>query len=242
MPYIARWRASSDHWRGAEGVFAIDTQHLIERLADGAQPVARLPRPWRRTVVWLAIALIDLAMFVLVMSPRKDLVAVLGNPSFVLEQLAALATGLTAGFAALASVVPGSNRRVLLLPLLPLAVWLASVGGGCAAAWIHSGPAGLLLRPDWECLPATAVIGAIPAIVIAVMLRRGAPLTPHLTAAVGGLAAAGLGDFGLRFCHAEDASLMVLVWQIGTVFVLTMAAGLAGRWVLGWKTLLRAGR
>lgn len=181
-------------------------------------------------------------MFVLVMSPRKDLAAVLGHPSFIIEQLAALATGVTAGFAAFASVVPGYNRRVLLWPLVPVAIWLASVGGGCAAAWIQRGAAGLTLRPDWACLPAIAVIGAVPAIIIALMLRRGAPLSPHLTAALGGLAAAGLGNFGLRFCHAEDASLMVLVWQIGSVLLLTAAATIVGRRILGWKVLMRAAR
>ncbi len=181
-------------------------------------------------------------MFVLVMSPRKDLAAALGHPSFVVEQLAALATGITAGFAAFVSVVPGCNRRVLLLPLLPLAAWMLSVGGGCAAAWIRSGPAGLTLTSDWACLPAIAAIGAIPAVLMALMLRRGAPLSPPLTAVLGGLAAAGLGNFGLRFCHAEDASLMVLVWQMGSVLLLTVAAGIVGRRILGWKTLVRAAR
>lgn len=181
-------------------------------------------------------------MFVLVMSPRKDLAAVLGHLSFIIEQLAALATGITAGFAAFASVVPGYNRRVLLWPLVPVAIWLSSVGGGCAAAWIQGGAAGLTLRSDWACLPAIALIGAIPAVVIALMLRRGAPLSPHLTAALGGLAAAGLGNFGLRFCHAEDASLMVLVWQIGSVLLLTAAATIVGRRILGWKVLMRAAR
>ena len=60
---------------------------------------------------------------------------------------------------------------------------------------------------------------------MAVMLRRGAPLTPFATMALGGLAAAALGDFGLRLFHSQDASLMVLVWQFGTVVVLSVLAG-----------------
>ena len=221
---------------------AIDTEELIRQLAGAAEPVARLPAPWRRTVLWLAIAVADIAMFVLVMSPRRDLGVVLAHPAFIIEQLAALAAGIAAGFAAFASIVPGYNRRVLLWPLLPLAIWLASVGGGCAAVWIQRGAAGLALESDWACLPVIAVIGAVPATAIVFMLRRGAPLSPQLTAALGGLAAAGLGDFGLRLCHAEDASLTVLVWQIGSVLLLTAAAGIAGRRILGWKRLLRAAR
>jgi len=72
---------------------------------------------------------------------------------------------------------------------------------------------------------------------IAFMLRRGAPLSPHLTTALGGLAAVGLGDFGLRLFHAQDASAMVLVWQMGTVFLLTALAGWFGIFLLDWQVL-----
>ena len=65
------------------------------------------------------------------------------------------------------------------------------------------------------CIPAIALAGAVPAALIVFMLRRGAPIGPGLSMALGGLAAAGLGSFGLRLFHAEDASLMVLVWQLG---------------------------
>src|SRR5262249_26039312 len=85
---------------------------------------------------------------------------------------------------------------------------------------------------------------AVPAIAVAVMVRRGAPLTPHLTAALGGLAAAGLGNFGLRFFHPQDASLMVLVWQFGTGFILSAFSSWAGRYLLYLRPVLRgpAGR
>jgi hypothetical protein len=48
-----------------------------------------------------------------------------------------------------------------------------------------------------------------------VMLQRGAPLTPHVTAALGGLAAAGIGNCGVRVIHPEDVSIMLVVWHIG---------------------------
>ena len=220
----------------------VDTRQLIEQLAGEAAPVGRLPSPWVRTGFWLALAAVNLLVFVLVMLPRRDLSAAVSDPRFVIEQFAALATGVTAGLAAFASVVPGFNRRALLLPLLPLAVWLGSVGTGCATSWIRFGPAGLTVTPDWACVPAIALIGLAPAVTMAFMLRRGAPLTPHTTAALGGLAAAGLGSFGLRLCHAEDASVMVLIWQVGSVALLTATAAVAGRWLLGWRLLTRHGR
>jgi hypothetical protein len=69
------------------------------------------------------------------------------------------------------------------------------------------------------------------------MLRRGAPLTPHLTATLGGLAAAGIGNFGLRFVHTQDASVTVLVWQLGSVFFLSALAGWVGHLLLNWRSI-----
>jgi hypothetical protein len=55
---------------------------------------------------------------------------------------------------------------------------------------------------------------------------RGAPLSPRITPALGALAAAALGNFGLRVFHPADASLMVLIWHFGGVAL--RARGIAG--------------
>ena len=219
-----------------------DTEGLIRRLAEQIEPVRPLPRPWIRAAVWLVLSAPYVGVLLLVMSLRKDLSSDLSQPRFLLEQVAALATGIAAAAAAFASVVPGHDRKFLALPLLPLAVWLGSLGQGCVQDWMQLGPQGLSLRPDWFCLPTIVVVGAVPAIAMVLMLRRGAPLTPHLTTALGGLAAAGLGDFALRFVHREDASVMVLVWQFGAVCVLSALAAGAGRYLLNWRSIARADR
>jgi hypothetical protein len=76
---------------------------------------------------------------------------------------------------------------------------------------------------------------------MAVMLRRGAPLAPHLTAALGGLAAAALASFALRFI-SQEPSVFVLVWHIGTVVLFSMVAGWVGRNLLNWRSVLTAAR
>jgi hypothetical protein len=220
----------------------IDTEKLIERLAAAVEPVRPLARPWIRTAAWLLVAIPYVALVVFVVSPRADLVLKASEWRYAIEQLAALATGITAATAAFATVVPGYDRKFLFLPALPLAIWLGSLGDGCVEDWIHLGPDGLSLQPDWFCFPAIVLVGAVPAIAMAVMLRRGAPLSPHTTTALGGLAAAGLGNFGLRLFHSQDASLMVLVWQVGTVFVLTAMAAWAGHYLLNWRSIIGTSR
>jgi hypothetical protein len=220
----------------------IHTEKLIERLAEVVEPVRPLARPWVRTAAWLLVAIPYVALVVFVVSPRGDLISKASEWRYVIEQLAALATGITAATAAFATVVPGYDRKLFVLPVAPLAIWLGSLGEGCVQDWLHFGPEGLSLRPDWFCFPSIVLVGAVPAIAMAVMLRRGAPLTPHITAALGGLAAAGLGNFGLRLFHSQDASLMVLVWQVGTVFILTIMAAWAGQYLLNWRSIVGTNR
>jgi hypothetical protein len=220
----------------------VDTEKLIERLAVKVEPVRPLARPWIRTAAWLSVAIPYVALVVLVVSPRADLISKASEWRYVIEQFAALATGITAATAAFATVVPGYDRKFLLLPALPLTIWLASLGDGCVEDWLHFGPDGLSLQPDWFCLPSIVLVGAVPAIAMAIMLRRGAPLTPHITSALGGLAAGGLGSFGLRLFHSQDASLMVLVWQVGSVFILTIMVAWAGQYLLNWRSIMGTNR
>ncbi len=216
---------------------AVETDKLIQSLAADTRPVQPLASPWTRTVLWLAIAVPYIALVIVVISPRADLLTKLTEARFLIEQIAALSTGIAAAIAAFASTIPGYSRKVLLLPALPLAVWLGSLGEGCLRTLWRVGWAGLSLQPDWFCLPAIMLVGAMPAVAMVIMLRRGAPLYPYLSAGFGALAAAGLGNFGLRLFHPQDASMMVLVWQFGSVFILTMLGCCAGRSILNWRSL-----
>jgi hypothetical protein len=217
----------------------VETSGLIRHLAAGAAPVHRLPPPWLRTAMWLAIAL-PYVCAVVVMKPEA--IDFLGkiDARFALEQAAILATALTAAIAAFASVIPGHHRKIYLLPLVPLAVWLASLGEGCASDWLRFGADGLQVRPDWECAPPAIFIGIIPAVTIVVMLRRGAPLAPRVSVAFAALAVAALGNFGLRIFHIGDVSVMVLVWHFGGLALISVLAGRIGRHVLNWRFVIES--
>jgi len=216
---------------------ARDTNDLLRQLAADAAPVRRLPRPWVRTAAWLALALPYIALVVFLMSPRSDLAARMADPRFLIQELAALAVAIVAAAAAFGSVIPAYGRKWLVWLLVPFGFWLGSLGQGCLQEWIQFGSRSLSLGTDWSCFPGIVLAGAGPVITMAVMLRRGAPLTPMLTMALGGLAAGALGDFALRLVHHQDAGVMVLVSHVGAVVVLCGLAGGAGRSVLNWRSI-----
>jgi hypothetical protein len=213
----------------------METEELIKRLAAETSVVRRLKSPWVRAVFWLAISLPYVAVVVVGKLMMVDPSQMLADPRFMIEQTATFVTALTAAVAAYCSGVPGFDRRLLLLPVVPLALWFASVGHGCAQDWLQFGTDGLAIRPDWECLPSATIIGIVPAVAMVVMLRKGAPLYPRITLALGALAVAAIGNFGMQIFHFRDASIMLLFWHLGSVGVLSALAGWLGERVLGWR-------
>ena len=212
----------------------MDTERLIRTLAENVEPVRPLGRPWLRTIFWTAAGAVYLSVLVWVMSVRDDLGARMHDPRFLIEQTAALLTGVTAAVAAFATVVPGHRRRIIWLPLALAVVWVAIVALGALRDLRLAAPGDVLVQADWRCVWAILAGAAVPAGAMATMLRRGVPLTPHVTAALGGLAAAGLGNLGVCLFHAHNSNLVVLMWHCGTVLVVAALAGIAGRQLLRW--------
>jgi hypothetical protein len=217
----------------------MDIDHLIQQLAESAQPVTRLLAPWRRTALWLAASLVYVGIVV-----AAYLFAGGGLPGpiesrLVLELAAILATAIAAAIAAFSSVVPGRDQRFLLLPLVPLGVWLVTLGHGCLQDWQALGDAGLRLRPDWDCALPALILSVCPAGAMLLMLRRGAPLVPAVSLMLGALASAAVANLGIRIFHAGDVSIQIVVWHAGGAAVVAMIASLVGPRVLHWRTWVR---
>ena len=215
------------------------TQALVSTLASQANRVRRLRSPAQRTAEWLLISGSYVALVIWLVSPRADLSVQLGSVRFLLEQGSALGAAILSAYCAIALTIPGKGRAVCALAGIPLGTWLLSLGQGCWQSFAEKGVDGLQLAPDWVCLPGIALVGSVPALAIVVLVRQGAPMLPRITLALAILAAAAFGNFGLRFFHAQDASLMVLVWQFGTVALFTMIGGLLGRHILNWRHMKR---
>ena len=217
-----------------------DTEQLIQRLTEHVSPTRPLARPWIRTAVWLAVSVPYLAVVLSVVALRNGLPSLTLDTRFIVEMVAGLAAGIAAAVCAFGSVIPAYNRRFLILLTVLLAIWLGSVGQNCIQEWVRNGSQTLSLRHDLACLPFIVFLGSFPAVVLALMLRRGAPLTPHLTAALGGIASAGVGNLGLRLVIPEEANVGLFVWHIGGVLALAAVAATVGHHLLNWRSITGA--
>ena len=216
----------------------METNQLIARLAADCATVGRLRAPWRRTALWL-MGVGPCVAIVSVHAAGRDVMASIDTRMMV-EQAAVLLTGLTAALAAFSMVVPGRDWRIALLPIVPLAVWLGSLGEGCMHDWSRMGADALQLRSDWDCVPPAIALSIPCAAIMLVMLRRGAPLFPSLTLTLGTLASAAMVNFALRLIHAGDVAVMVLAWHFGGTAVVTALAGRFGGRVLSWNPTIRS--
>jgi len=210
------------------------TDDLISGLAADVTTVRRLAPPWGRATLWLG-ASAPYLLLLYVLWPHPATAA--RDSRFAVEQVAALVTALTASLAAFSLTVPGRSRVIALMPIAPLTLWILMIGQACAQEWSTGVPLAPIL-PHWGCLVATIVTGAVPAILIAVMLRRGAPLMPRLTTLLGALAVAGLANFGIRFVHALDSSFVVVTWHVGAVMALATALASGGRYAFNWRKVV----
>jgi len=217
----------------------VKTEELIQQLAGQPGPVHRLAAPWQRALLWLALSAAYAALFVF-FSHLDFSSWSMTDKRYVVELIATGATAVTAAVVAFCSVIPGYDRKWLWLPVVPLAVWLATLSEGCVHDWLQSGRGALTLRDDWDCLESAAVIGFIPAIVIVFMLRRGAPLVPHASLALAAVAVAALSNFVMRLHHYSDASIIILVWHLGSVLLMALIASAFGSRLLKWRHLRTA--
>lgn len=206
----------------------METERLIAQLSGDLAPVRPIAPPGKRLGCWLAVSLPAAGAVAVWYGLRPDLAARLQDPAFLTETGAALLTALAGAYAALCAGLPDRPGWQLWLPGAPLALWLGTLGRQCLEVALRLGPAGLRVTPDAMCLPAIALGGLVPAAAIVVLLRRGGQFRAAHACFCGGLAAAALGAAALRLYHPQDAAIMVLVWQIGSVALLSLLATVIG--------------
>jgi hypothetical protein len=167
----------------------METNDLIARLAAESTPVRRLPTPWLRGLLWLAISAPYVAMVVILGPMPSNLAPMSRDAQFLIEQAATLAI---ASRPSAAFTAPPGYTGGFYCCLVPFAAW-SRLWARAACGLIKLGAPGLELRPDQ--LP----VGGVDrhAGVAMVITQRGTfvPTREHRTRrACGG----GATNFGLR--------------------------------------------
>ena len=205
------------------------TDALILQLSSGLPPVKRR-RVSRDAAALLALGAVELALVVLTAGLRPDMGRVIGAP-FMIWKIGSL--GVLAGLCcavAIRSFAPPTSRARNLKIVLGLAV-LAIVAGLTVTPPVDLGrPLMERLAPAHGLICAGAIVTlSLPLMVmLGVLMRRAAPVSPRRSALASGLAAATTGAliFTVR-CPMNDP-LYIVTWYTFGVAIVSATA----RWLL----------
>jgi hypothetical protein len=207
------------------------TDELIDRLGRDVTVARPLPAPGIRTAVWMVWAVSYLVVVAVMMFVVMSSAGVTPTPLYLVQQGAALVTGIMAARAAFASVIPGSNNRVRVLPAIGAAVWGVSLLWAGVRDLQASGTLGVTSQSDWPCVVSMTLGGLVVGAPLVWMLRRGAPLTPGLTALLAALAALSFANIEACLTRPHAFALTVLLWHGSTVVAVAALCALMGhRW------------
>ena len=212
----------------------ITTPDLIDRLVTSAKPVRRLRPPLVRACLWLLLAFAVMVLLAISHGFRSDIVQRLQQPVFVISIAASLATGILAAIASFIVSLPDRSRVWLLLPVPSLLVWVSTISYGCLTDWVSIQPGGIRLGEAARCF-ATLVLTSVPlSLAMLFMLRYAALLRPTLVATIGSLAVAAFTSAALSLYHDLNATMMVLMWNLGVAVLIVTLGAATGKKTFSW--------
>lgn len=201
----------------------IPTDDLISALAANLRPVRRLRAPLLRATGFLCLAALILAMIAAVHGWRPGLLDRFAEIRFALSLAGALFTGVLAAVAAFLVSLPGRSRHWLWLPAPALALWLISIGYQCLSFWTPMGPEGASPGETASCI-ATLVLTSLPlSLALGLMLRHAASFNPGPVIFAASLSVAGITAAALALFHPLDASVEILMFNLGTGLLIMLS-------------------
>jgi hypothetical protein len=199
------------------------SDRLIERLVHELEPVRPLASPLVRAARYAALAVGCVAVAVVLAGPRADLGARLLAPSFLVETGALLSLFFAATLAALASGVPGAKLGATVgACALSLVLWLTAILS-------HGALAGDALAGGLSCLGRSTLLGLVPGLGLALLLRRAMPLDRSRSGLLAALAVAALAVLGTRALCPRDDALHALAWHFAPVLVAAFLGAVCAR-------------
>ena len=207
----------------------MSTPDLIDALARNLAPIRRLRPPLWRATVWTFLASVVVALLAVTHGLRSDLAQRLAEPAYLVVLASSLGTGVLAAVASFFVSLPDRSWRWLLLPVPALLAWMGSIGYQCLTDWVSLAGSGIQAGETLRCF-ATLVLTGLPlSLALLLMLRHAALLHATAVGVMSGLAVGGFAATALWLLHELDASVMVVIWNVGTMMLALTIASVSAR-------------
>jgi hypothetical protein len=210
----------------------MDTDQLIRTLAADNAHHAR-PVGVVLALSLLAAAPVSVALFLIILGVRPDVMTAMHNPFFDLKFVVTLALALSALTVGLHLSRPEAGLKGWIwLLLIPIGLLAAGIGSEMMLPQRLPMMARLVGHNSRVCLSAVPAI-SLPLLAAALIgLRHGAPTRPALTGAIAGFLSAGFAATLYASHCTDDSPLFVATWYTIASLAVAAVGAIAGAKVL----------
>ena len=201
---------------------------LIDDLSEDAEAVKVAANPLHVSTMWMLAILLYVIMFLSMVGLREDISEVMGQPLFIFELLAIVATIIATSIAASMGAAPDRARSRLATwaPLLPLSAFIIILGMQLfqSIGMPHAHEIGKMDCAGWICM-----LSLLPAAGLFLLLSQGFCLNPRTSYAYAALAASMTAYLVLRLEEPYVSPMHLIVTHIIPMALLIVIAGFVAR-------------
>ena len=211
------------------------TEFINTLVADHAAQSPPKPIAYRLVMPLVGGFALSAALLFITLGVRPDIMAALGTWHFDLKLGGSFILAMAAGWIALRLTRP-TTRFLSVMPILIVPALLLFVAVAYelvtvpATTWtsLAMGANGVM------CLANIMAFSAIPLVTVIYALRLGAPMSPAVMGAVGGLLAGALGATVFATHCTDNSPLFVAIWYVLAIGLMSMFGLVIGRHALRW--------
>lgn len=209
------------------------TDKFIESLVQEATVVKPARNPFVTSAIWVSLTtLYLLAVAAIYMNYRADLLAKLGQPTFLAEIALLVGIIITSAISAALLTFPDLHQKrwLTLLPALMFMLLAITIG----LAWQADNPPAAPPLHEWHCTLEIALLALVPAAWLFYSTRNHASTHPYFTGSTALLSAFGIGALSLRLSEQTDSITHVLQWHYLPLIVVAFIGAYLGKIWLRW--------
>ncbi|PIR23463.1 MAG: hypothetical protein COV44_02765 [Deltaproteobacteria bacterium CG11_big_fil_rev_8_21_14_0_20_45_16] len=208
----------------------MNSNDLIKKLTNDAQPISKLSSPLVRCLKWLALSLFVVSISWSLTSIRKDLSHQMEGARFFLESSVLLLLAISSALSVFIISIPRTDmsRISRFFPILPMSLWALLVGGALLTNSENQWSAGM------PCATEILILSLSCFGLIVWMIRKAAPTNLLATSCLAFMASTAIAAFALNFSCSNSEPLHSFAWHFTPAMLIITAGSLLGRRLFKW--------
>jgi len=202
-----------------------NTEELIKALAQDATPVKPVAHPFVQCAKWMAGGTVYVALSVMYLGLRPDVMTRLHSPMFVAELglLGGIIVATILSAALLAFPDMHQKRGVAFAPVFAIMLFVLAI----FLAWQADNPPSALPEHNVECFLCITSLALLPAAWLLYSMRKFASTHPYLAGGIALLCAFSIGALALRLSEQTDSMAHIVQWH----YLPMIGVGIVGLWL-----------